>query len=185
MESVGLDKNPIPHFYCLALSDQEVAVARKCGVIRTLVSAEAKSGWFPFPFYVDRDRKSTLAASVMDNSVAASNMFNKLEVTGLNVIHAASGQVTLHIPQDRVWEFKAAMLAKRAASITSILIEADMHDACESVYLWEPGRSTVVRTMTNYSSANIAANFLLLSFNQLSEAVRLVEDGLLGKPSLA
>ena len=184
MESVGLDENPIPHFYCLALSDQELAVARKCGVVRTLVSAEAKS-WFPFPFYVDRDRKLTLAAFVRDDSVVASNMFNKLEVTGLNVIHADSGQVTLHVPQDRVWEFKAAMLAKRAASITSLLIQADMHDACEGVYLWKPGRSTVVRTMTSQSATNIAANFLLLSFNQPNEAVRLVEDGLLGKTSLA
>jgi hypothetical protein len=82
-------------------------------------------------------------------------------------------------------EFKAAMLAKRAASTPSLLIEADMHDACDSVYFWEPGRTTVVRTLTDRPMMNTAANFLLLSFNQPSESVVPVEDGFLGKPSIA
>lgn len=179
MESAGLDKGPIPHFYCLALNDEEVAVARTCGPVRALVSANPNSPWFPFPFYVDRDWKSSLSPAKMGRSVVVGNKPNKLNVTGLNVIHSSNGQVTLNIPKDRVSAFKEAMLVQRFRSGASLLIESEMHDSCNGVYSWESPTSVFVLAM-NPTPTNIAANFLLLAFNQTTEAVRATEDGMLG-----
>ena len=186
LRSVALEKNRIPHLYCLPLGDQEVVAARKCGLVRALVNIDPESPLFPFPFYVDRDRRVTLVPDPMKDSVTTCDNFTKLEVAGLNVIQADTGQVTLHVPQDRVWDFKTAMAAKRHMSINSLLIQSDMHDVCQCVYLWRPGgESSVVKTMTNRSATNIAANFLIVSFNQSSEAVKLVEDGFLGKACIS
>ncbi|KAK4031556.1 hypothetical protein C8A01DRAFT_41991 [Parachaetomium inaequale] len=74
------------------------------------------SPWFPFPFYVDRDRTPKLTAASMDSSVVAGNGFNRPEVTGLNVRHESDGQVVLNVPLERVAQFKAAMLRRRLAA---------------------------------------------------------------------
>ena len=184
-ERVQWNQSSPPHFYCLILSDGEVAAAKKGGVLRTLVGPSRDSDpWFPFPFYVDRDRTPTLTGASMDGSVVTGPSFSKLEVVGLNVIYAMAGQVTLHVPRERVAEFKAAMLRKwRAAPGGSMLIPAEMHDGCDGVFSWTRGAQAVVRTITDKSVTNIAANFLLLSFNQARESVSLVEDGLLGMSS--
>jgi hypothetical protein len=183
--TVPLPMGPVPHFYCLVLSDGEAAAARKGCIVRALVKTGDRSPWFPFPFYVDRDRTpdSELTVASMDRSVMASTAFSKLGVTGLNVFHERTGQVTLHAPPERVAEFKAAVRRRQLAAApgTSMLIEAEMHDGCECVYTWGPGRQAAVRTMTRQTKTAIAANFLLLSLNQASESVSVVEDGLLGK----
>jgi hypothetical protein len=184
--TVPLHTSPVPHYYCLALSDGEAAAARKGGIVRTLVRTGDSLPWFPFPFYVDRDRTPALTAASMDRSIMAGTAFRKLEEMDLNVIHDRTGQITLHVPPERVAEFKEA-IRKRwvgAASERSMLIEARMHDGCECVYTWTPGQTAAVRTMSRQCKMEIAANFLLLSFNQASEAVSVVEDGLLGTSRL-
>lgn len=183
LESIKLDTNPIPHFYCIAINDQELALSRSFGINRTLVtmSVDEKSSWYPFPFYVDRDRTFTVTANMMDDSILANNSYRRLRVKGLNVISAESGQVTLNVPEDKMAQFKAAMFAERAAASTSLLIEAEMHDACPCIYFWQRNKETMVRTMTSQSTGNVAANFLVLAFNQSTEAVKVVEDGIMGK----
>ncbi|KAL7755636.1 hypothetical protein ACKLNR_014163 [Fusarium oxysporum f. sp. zingiberi] len=179
LDSVKIEDSPIPHFYCLPLSEDELITSRLHGTVRVLCGTATE--WFPFVPYVDRDRGSNINLDVMKTSVLAvgNSTFHRLEVTGLNILWAEPrGPVTLHIPADRAQWFKFAIMDKREASVNSLLILSDLHDSCGSFLVWQPRLPAKIRTMAN-PLKNIAANFLILSFNQATDALQATEDGIL------
>jgi hypothetical protein len=179
LEEVQVDMSQISYFYGLVLTDEELAVAQKHGQTRALVVGGTHSGWFPYPAYVDRDRKSGASLTAMEGSASGNGTGTKLDVQGLNVIQIRP-DVYLHIPEDRVEAFKKAILSKSTIRMNSLKIESEMHESCDSVYSWQPDATVNVLHAGHEGSRFTAMNFLLLCPNQSMNAIKVVEDGCLG-----
>ncbi|KAA8647867.1 hypothetical protein EYZ11_011373 [Aspergillus tanneri] len=88
------------------------------------------------------------------------------------------GQVTLHVPTEMAQWFKIAMKAKLGASVDSLLIISEIHDAC--VLLPLAAVSYCQDTSHGQSTCdNIAASFLILSLKQPNKGFRATEDEVL------
>ncbi|KAK4222369.1 hypothetical protein QBC38DRAFT_519325 [Podospora fimiseda] len=129
-----LEKSTVAHFYCLALTDDEAGLAERSGVYRAMMSAFEGAEACPFPFFIDRDRKSAVTGATGLDGVVMSNSDVKFPVTRLNVIHAAEkGNVTLYVPNDRITEFKEVMATQALNMTKPTLILSDIHDSVDAM----------------------------------------------------
>lgn len=179
LEKLQLDKSPISYYYAVVLTDEEAAVARKHGLTRALVAGMGHSAWFPYPPYVDRDRKSGASLVAMEGSASGNGIGTKLGVLGLNVIQVKH-DVYLHIPEGRVEAFKKAIISKSVTGFDSLMIESEMHEGCNSVYIWKPGGPAGITCGGPEGASSTAMNFLLLCPNQSVNDVKVIEDGCVG-----
>ncbi|EFQ96949.1 hypothetical protein MGYG_08873 [Nannizzia gypsea CBS 118893] len=179
LQSLRLDEGVVPHFHCQVFSEAEAAAARQHGITRLSLRLGI-SFWFPFPLFVDRDRGEIKTLKHMDTSILASTYPQTVKMTGLNVFRReVNGSVVLHVPPDQVDWFIQEISEKQKSFNASLLILAEMHDACQGVLVWLPGQPAQIWNIDAHGMKDVAVNFLLLSFNQPTEDVRTTEDGLL------
>jgi hypothetical protein len=178
LEKLQLDKSQASHFHAIAITDEEVAVARTYGLTGALMVGDGSSGWFPFAPYIDRDRKSGTSLVSMKESVLGK--CPTLDIRGLNAFRVDKN-FYLHIPVEKVDVFKMVMQQNIGPNITSLKIDSKMHGSCDSAYVWQPEHRITIITSAGHEKPRFTAlNFLLFCPNQPIDIIKVEEDGCLG-----
>jgi hypothetical protein len=168
-----------PYFHVLLLTDEELAIANKHGLMRALVIRDRHSAWFPCVPYVDRDKMSNVTLAAMEGSALARTPENQFEVSGLNVVQHKQ-DIYLLVPPSQAERFKGSIPFRGTVEPHLLRMESDIHEACDSViYSGRTGTDSETLCAKYQDPGLTAMNFLVICTKRPTGSIMIVADGCL------
>jgi hypothetical protein len=164
--------------HCIAVTDTEYDASLSAGFTRVLVRLGLSKHWYPCPPHIDRDRKSCITLEEVHSSIPGRG--SPVNVKGLAAYRQQS-QVVLEVPAYARLNFQEEVLAANMPRIPSFWIFSDIHETCDSAYVWRAdGVAPDILCARVGVPKRIAAGFLMFCPGQRRNSVRLFGDGFLG-----
>lgn len=132
INNVPISYLPEKGLQAIPLTAAEAEVAKYCGAMRPLSHLGRSERWFPFPPWIDRDRKHCITMADMEGTVRNVLSFNSvLEVSVLK----RGSDIVVHVPQ-RAEEYMKTALAGLEPSLVFAL-DSFMYDGSDSGMVWK------------------------------------------------
>lgn len=156
----------------IPLTATEAEVAKHYGAMRPLSHLGISERWFPFPPWIDRDRKHCITMADMEGTVRGMLSFNS--VLEVSVLQRGS-DIVVHVPQ-RAEEYMKTALARLGPSLIFAL-DSFMYDGSDSGIVWknEYTQPTEYSIGTFDSCSNLG--FIVFCPEQERDEWQLEEDG--------
>lgn len=175
----GILENALPsrRLHVIFLTREETHVSDRCGSMRVLSNAGSAERWFPYPFWIDRDRIDYITAPSVAGSILQE--MPMMVLNGISALHEES-RIVLHVSRDAAAPLQAAV--RDLADTEGLLLESFLHADADSCYVWKSGNKKPHIIMVDGGMHN-CTNFCFVGFGSHRGPCKWseVEDGCVGK----
>lgn len=124
--------------HVIALTHQEAVVAREFGPTRVIAHVGLAVRWFPYPPWVDRDRKDCVVMSEQAGSVRSAMPIARMY--GFNAM-MADDEITFTIPEDEAKREAFRKYVREAPLTAALGFDSFMSEEANSGLLWKKGQT--------------------------------------------
>lgn len=172
VENVPEQYLPEERLHAILLTDSEAQVAMRCGTMRALSHLGMSERWFPYPLWIDRDRRDSITMADMQGTIR--NDFSFVSVLEVSAIRRGS-DITLFVPK-RAEKYIKEVLHKMPPGC-GLPLDSFMYGGSDSGLMWK-NRDT---TPSGYSAGNsdtcMNLGFIIFCPGQEANEWQLTEDG--------
>ena len=177
----GVPENALPpnRLHAIAITKNEVDIVEKYGSTRVLAHLGFSEGCFPFPGWIDRDRKDCISLNALKGSVL--DGMSPGFIAGISAYESGS-KIVLHVSRHATAQFISDV--QRIKDTDGLVLTSFHHSEANACYFWE--RGNVAPKLFAMHPPLHCKSFCFIAFGLHPEANNwlIIEDGCGGKNPL-
>ena len=171
----GISESALPdnRLHAIMLTTREAEIQDRYGIMRVLSSTGFSQRWFPYVFWIDRDRPDFITMAEMQGSFRT-HCGDVYSVFGVYV-YEENSKFTMYVTREAGPPLQ--ILFRSLTDDDTIVLESFLHPEADACYVWKCGNTLpyVIHKGTSYKRRNVC--FLAIGTQPDKCEQKLVEDG--------